>query len=180
MKLSSVYFKEKKWDHFILNLFFLSVGTLQSLCQGIICSSLPCPSQWCDAGGAGNIILLFSLMWWVLLWVGKRCSELICILRLQTDQWLLSKGDDLLWQLINNINFTLIHTCCIRCVLLYHCKTENKDLYTNGLAQSSVPLTVLAVVTKASARSSGVVGWVCPCSEVVFSLWCLSPIRIQQ
>lgn len=41
-------------------------------------------------------------------------------------------------------------------------------------------LTVLAFVTKASACSFGVVGWVCPCSEVVFSLWHLSPIRIQQ
>lgn len=69
-----------------------SDGTLQSLQQGIIGSSFPCPSQWCDAGGAGSIIVLFSLIWQVLPWVEKRCSELICILRLQTDQWLLPKG----------------------------------------------------------------------------------------
>lgn len=82
--------RKKKWGHIVLNFSALSVSTLQSLYQGIICSSLCCP-QWCDAGGVGGIIVLFSLIS-ILLWVGKRCSELICILRLQTDQWLLSKG----------------------------------------------------------------------------------------
>lgn len=67
-------------------------GTLQSLCVGVVCSSFPCPYQWWCAGGVGGIIGLFSLMWQVLSQVGKRSSELICILRLQTNQWLLSKG----------------------------------------------------------------------------------------
>lgn len=49
-----------------------------------------------------------------------------------------------------------------------------------GLHSLLCLLTVLAFVSEASARSSGVVGWVCPGSEVVFSLWHLSPIRIQQ
>lgn len=68
-----------------------SDSKLHSLHQGTICSSFPCPSQWCNAGAVGNIIVLFSLIWWVLPWVEKR-SELIFILRLQTAQWLLSKG----------------------------------------------------------------------------------------
>lgn len=68
-----------------------SDSKLHSLHQGTICSSFPCPSQWCNASATGSIIVLFSLIWQVLPGVEKR-SELICILRLQTTQWLLSKG----------------------------------------------------------------------------------------
>lgn len=49
-----------------------------------------CPYRY--AGGVGGIIRLLSLMWRVLSWVRKRSSELICVLRLQTNQWLLPKG----------------------------------------------------------------------------------------
>lgn len=69
-----------------------SDGTLHSLRMGIASSSFPHPYQWCYAGGVGGIIGLFSLTWWALSWVGRRSSELICILTLQTNQWLLSKG----------------------------------------------------------------------------------------
>lgn len=89
-------------------------GTLQSLCMGVICSSFPCPYQWCYTGRVGAIIGLFSLMWEVLSWGGRTSSELICILRLQTNQWLLSKemtysGSSLA---------ILIHSCIPLCLFL--------------------------------------------------------------
>lgn len=47
--------------------------------------------------------------------------------------------------------------------------------------QSPVALTALAFVTRASARSFGVVHQFCPCSEIIVSsLWHLSHNRIQQ